>query len=134
MAAQAGEIPGELKRSGQVKLDVNGRGTLIFDPDHANQRWEVANVVVATDQPANAVVVPFVQLAKNTVDISTMSAGNQSGATWNGNKETFAGSWDIGPCDWLAVMFIPPTGQSGAPLSGVIASAVVSGTKYTRRS
>lgn len=130
----ATEVSGQLKKSGQVKLDGNGNGVLIFDPDHANQRWVVDTVVVATNQAATAVVVPFVTLAENTVALGTLSAGNQRGATWNGNKETFTGSWDIGPCDFLAVIFSPPAGASGAPLSGVIASAVVSGTKYSRRS
>jgi hypothetical protein len=127
------EISGQLKKSAQVKLDANGNGVITFDPDHANQRWEVTSVVVSTDQPATATVVPFVTLAENTVALSTMSAGNNRGGTWNGNKETFQGLWHIGPCDFLAIIFSPPTGQSGSPLAGVIASAVVAGTKYARR-
>lgn len=132
MAGQ--EIAGELKKSGQVTLNSSGNGVLTFDPDHANQRWEVTSVVVATNQAATATTVPFVTLAENTTALSTLSAGNNRGGTWNGNKETFQGTWHIGPCDFLAIIFSPPAGQSGAPLSGVIASAVVSGTKYTRRS
>lgn len=127
------EIPGDLHKSGQVKLDANGNGVLIFDPDHANQRWVVTNVVVSTNQSSTATLVPFVTLAENTTQLSTLSAGNQRGATWNGNKETFTGEWKIGPCDFLAVIFGPPAGQSGASLSGVIASAVVTGTKYLKR-
>jgi hypothetical protein len=127
------ELEGDLKKSGQVTLNASGNGVLSFSTDHANQRWEVTSVVVSTNQNANAVVVPFVTLAENTTDISTLSAGNQRGSTWNGDKETFAGLWKLGPMDFLSVFFAPPTGQSGASMSGVIASAVVSGTKYTRR-
>ena len=127
------EIPGDLHKSGQVTLNSTGNGVLIFDPDHANQRWEVDSVVVSTNQSSTATIVPFVTLAQNTTALSTLSAGNQRGATWNGNKETFRGLWKIGPCDFLAVIFSPPAGQSGASMSGVIASAVVTGTKYTRR-
>ena len=127
------EITGELKKSGQVTLDSNGNGILFFDPDHANQRWEINSIVVATNQAATATTVPVVTLALNTTALSTLSAGNQRGATWNGNKETFTGTMHVGPCDFLSVIFAPPTGQSGTPLSGVIASAVVSGTKFTRR-
>lgn len=133
MPAAPSEITGELKASGQVKLDSSGNGVLIFDPDHANQRWEVTGVVVSTNQPSTSTVVPWVTLAKNTTALSTMSAGNNAGQSWQGNQESFSGLWPIGPCDFLAVIFAPPAGQSGAPLSGVIASAVVSGTKYTRR-
>ena len=127
------EITGELKKSGQVTLDSSGNAVLIFDPDHANQRWELDSVVVATNQAATATTVPVVTLAINTTALSTMSAGNQRGATWNGNQETFTGKILLGPCDFLAVIFSPPAGASGTPLSGVIGSAVVSGTKYTRR-
>lgn len=127
------EIAGDLHKSSQVTLNSTGNGVLIFDPDHANQRWEVESVVVSTNQASTATIVPFVTLAQNTTQLSTLSAGNQRGATWNGNKETFTGKWKIGPCDFLAVIFSPPAGQSGASMSGVIASAVVTGTKYTRR-
>lgn len=127
------EITAALKKSGQVTLDSSGNGVLIFDPDHANQRWEVDFVVVSTNQAATATTVPVVTLAMNTTAFGTLSAGNHQGATWNGNQETFAGKWDVGPCDFLSVLFTPPAGASGAPLAGVIGSAVVTGTKYTRR-
>lgn len=122
-----------LKKSGQVTLDANGNGVINFDPDHANQRWEVTKIVVATNQQSTAVLVPQVTLAINTNDLPTLSAGNQRGQSWNGNQETFTGQIDLGPCDYLSIIFAPPTGQSGAPLSGVIASAVITGMKYTRR-
>lgn len=133
MTARDGEIEGLLKKSGQITLDANGNGVLIFDPDHANQRWEITQVVVKTNQNANASVVPFVQLALNTTDVTTMSDGNARGRSWNGNTETFTGTEHVGPCDFFSVIFMAPPGQSGASLSGVIGSAVVTGTKYTRR-
>ena len=127
------EITSDLKKSGQVTLNASGIGVLQFYPDHANQRWEVDTVVVSTNQAATATTVPVASLALNTVDPSTASAGNAQGSTWNGNSETFTGTLKVGECDFLAVIFTPPAGASGAPLSGVIGSAVLTGTKYTRR-
>lgn len=127
------EITSALKKSGQVTLNAQGLGVLTFDPDHANQRWEVDFVVVSTNQSATATTVPVVTLAMNTVTFGTLSAGNQQGATWNGNQETFSGRWDVGPCDFLSVLFSPPAGAAPDGLPGVIGSAVVTGTKYTRR-
>jgi hypothetical protein len=122
-----------LKKSGTVVLDGNGNGVLIFDPDNARQRWEVTSVVVSTNQAAIAGMVPVVTLAVNTVALSTMSPSNQRGASWNGNQDTFSGQIDIGPCDFLSIIFAPPTGSVGTPLAGVLATAIVTGTKYTRR-
>lgn len=130
------ETASQLKKSGQVTLDVNGKGVLTFDPDSANQRWVIGSIVVSTNQSATASVVPFVQLAINTTDISQLSAGNQRGATWDGNQDVFTGPIDLGPCDFVSLLFYPPPGSSPSQVSvlvGVIASAVVSGTKYTRR-
>lgn len=127
------EIQGQLKKSGQVTLDANGNGVITFDPDNARQRWEVRQVVVTTNQASTATTVPVVTLAVNTVAFSTMSPGNQRGATWNGNQMTFTGKEDIGPCDFFTVIFRPPNGASGGSLSGVICTAVVTGDKYTRR-
>lgn len=126
-------IESQLKKSGQVTLNSSGLGTLTFEPDHANQSWEVDSVVVSTNQASTATVIPVVTLALNTVSKATMSAGNQQGATWNGNQMTFRGTLLVGECDFLAVLFSPPAGASGASLSGVIASAVVTGKKITRR-
>lgn len=127
------ELQSQLKKSGQVKLDSTGRGTLLFYPDHANQRWEVDSVVVSTNQAATATTVPVASLALNTVDATTASPGNAQGSTWNGNQETFSGTILVGECDFLAVLFTPPAGTNGSALSGVIGSAVLTGTKYTRR-
>lgn len=122
----------QLKKNGQVTLDSGGNGVLLFDPDNARQRWVVKKVVVATNQASTASVVPIVTMALNTTAFATMSPGNQRGATWSGNQDTWEGEEDVGPCDFFAVIFSPPTGQ-GASLAGVICTAVVTGTKYTRR-
>lgn len=136
MPARPGEVEAELKKSGTVKLDTNGNGVLTFDPDNAWQRWEVISVVNATNQPATATVVPTVTLAVNTVTFATLSQGNQRGATWSGNQDVFRGLVNVGPADFFTVSFSPPAGATGAQiatLAGVIASAVVTGSKYTRR-
>ena len=129
----AGEIACQLKASGTVVLDATGHGTLTFDPDSGSQRWEVTGVVVKTDQAATATTVPVATLALNTNTLSGMSPGNQRGSTWSGNSDSFSGMVPVGPGDWLAVLFSPPPGNAGTTLSGVRASAVVTGTKYTRR-
>lgn len=133
MPARDGEIATLLKRSGTVTLSSVGVGTLTFDPDNSSQRWEVTGVVVATNQAATATTVPVATLAINTNSFATMSQGNQRGSTWSGNSDSFTGLIDVGPCDWLSVLFTPPPGNAGTALSGVIASAVVTGTKYTQR-
>jgi hypothetical protein len=134
MPAWANEIPGDLKKSMQATLDSAGNAVIIFSPDHANQRWEVTAIAVNTNQAATATLVPNAVPALNTTSVSTLSAGNQRGAaTWSGNNDIFRGLIDVGPCDFLSILFYPPKGQSGAALSGVIASAVVTGTKYTKR-
>lgn len=127
------EVQGQLRKTGSVKLDASGNGVLTFDPDSARQRWLVTSVVVTTNQAATTTVVPTATIARNTVALSTMSQGNQHGATWSGNQDEWQGEIEISSGDFLAVLFAPPTGQSGTPLSGVIASAIVTGTKYTRR-
>lgn len=127
------EIPALLKKSGQVTLDANGNGVINFDPDHANQRWEITKIVISTNQASTATLVPQVTLGINTNDLTTLSAGNQRGQTWNGNQDTFTGQIDLGPCDFLSIIFASPAGQAGGALSGVIASAVVTGMKFTRR-
>lgn len=136
MAIRPGEVEAELKKSGTVKLDAAGNGVLTFDPDNAWQRWEVTSVVNATNQAATATVVPTVTLAVNTVTFATLSQGNQRGATWSGNQDVFRGLVHVGPGDFFTVSFSPPAGATGAQIAtlvGVIASAVVTGSKYTRR-
>jgi hypothetical protein len=122
-----------LKKSGTVTLDASGNGVLLFDPDNANQRWEVTSVIVSTNQPVGATVVPLVTLARNTTSLSTMSEGNTEGMTWSGNQDVFSGQMNLGPCDFAAVIFAPPPGLVGTPMAGVLASVVLTGTKYTRR-
>jgi len=127
------EVQTLLKKSGQVKLDSSGNGVLTFDTDSARTRWEVTGVVTTTNQASTASVVPIVTLAINSTAYGTMSPGNQRGGdTWSGNQDSWSGQIDIGPCDFLSVIFRPPTGQ-GASLSGVIASVVVTGRRFTRR-
>lgn len=128
------ETQQQLIKSGQVKLSASGNGTLYFTPDSSRQRWVVTSVVVSTNQNATSTVVPVATVALNSNDLETMSAGNNRGATWSGNQDVGMATIDVGPCDNLSVIFSPPPGTSGTPLSGVIASAVVTGVKYTRRS
>lgn len=128
------EVQSQLKKSGSVTLSSTGNGVITFDPDSGHQRWTVEQVVVTTNQAATATTVPVVTLALNTVSFSTMSPGNQRGATWSGNQDTFTGTpEDVGPCDFFSVIFSPPAGNNGSTLSGVICTAVLTGTKYTRR-
>lgn len=129
----APEIESQLKVSGSVTLNASGNGVLSFSPDHANQRWVVKRVVVGTNQAATAVLIPYATLGLNATSLGTMSPGNNLGATASGNQDVFAGNQDVGPCDFLSVLFYPPPGQAGAGLSGVIATAVLTGTKFTRR-
>jgi hypothetical protein len=134
MPAWTSEIPSDLKKSKQVTLDSGGNGVILFDPDHGNQRWEVTRIVVGTNQNATASVIPYVTPAVNTTSLATLSAGNQRGAaSWSGNNDVFTGLIDVGPCDFLSIIFSPPKGQSGAVLAGVIGFAIVTGTKYTKR-
>lgn len=127
------ETESQLKKSGNVTLNSSGNGTIYFDTDSARQRWVVSTVVVKTNQAFNAGTVPTVTLALNSNDVNTMSDGNGRGSSWSGNQETWTGEIDVGPGDFLSVIFGPPTGQSGTSLSGVICSAVVMGIKYNRR-
>lgn len=127
------EVQSLLRKSGQVTLDAAGNGVLTFDPDNASQRWAVDSVVVTTDQDATATVVPVATIALNTVALDTMSPGNQRGSSWSGNQDTFSGTVNVGPCDFLTVVFAPAPGQDGTQLAGVIATAVITGAKFTRR-
>ena len=128
------EIASQLRKSGSVTLDSNGKGYVSFSTDSANQRWVVDTVIVNTNQSATATLVPYATGALNTTDISQMSPGNQLGTTYDGNNDSFgAPSFDLHPVDFYSVLWYPPPGQSGAALAGVIATAVILGTKYTRR-
>lgn len=127
------ETEAQLHKSGQVTLNSAGKGYISFDPDNARQRWVVEQVVVTTNQVALSTTVPVATIALNSTDITTMSPGNQGSATWNGNQDTWQGEQDVGPCDFFSVLFSPPPGSSAGALAGVICTAVISGTKYTRR-
>lgn len=139
MSTTVVEIDAPLKKSGSVTLDANGNGVITFDPDNAWQRWVVTTIIVSTNQNATATVVPTATAALNTVSPGTMSQGNvRGGMSWSGNNDTLYGeSIDVGPADFLSVVFQPPAGSTPAQVAtlvGVIANAVVTGTKYTRRS
>lgn len=130
------EIEGRLVKSGSVKLDSTGNGVITLDPENARQRWEVASVVVSTNQSATATVVPVATVAKNTSIASQLSQGNNGGQSWSGNQDVFAGKWEISAADYLSVIFSPPPGATGgqiAALSGVICYATITGAKFTRR-
>lgn len=127
------ETEGLLYKSGQVTLDSSGNGVITLDPASARERWEVTSVVVKTNQAATATVVPVATVAKNTSVVSQLSQGNNHGQSWSGNQDIFTGQIDISPADYLSVLFTPPPGASGSPLSGVIAYATVTGKRYTRR-
>jgi hypothetical protein len=127
------ESQSQLKKSGTVVLNSAGQGTIYFDPDSARQRWVVSNIVVTTNQAFNAGTVPTVNVALNAVDVTTMSDGNRKGATWSGNQDTWSGAIDVGPCDFLSILFGPPVGQAGTSLVGVICKAAITGVKYNRR-
>lgn len=130
------ETEQQLKRSGNVVLDSSGLGVLHFTPASARTRWVITSVSVKTDQPANAAVVPVARLALNTDTYSTLSDGNDMGASWSGNQDVFGGEWDIGPCDYMTVLFYPPPGSTPVQVSvlaGVNAKAVVTGSSFVRR-
>lgn len=127
------ESQAQLKKSGSVRLNSLGQGAIYFDPDTARQRWVVTTVIVTTNQAFSAGTVPTVNLALNSNDVTTMSDGNQRGATWSGNQDTWSGEIDVGPADYLSVIFSPAEGQSGTSLNGVLCNAVVTGVKYNRR-
>lgn len=131
------ETPSQLRKSGQVTLNSIGIGVLTFETDSSNQRWVITQIVINTNQPATAVVVPQCTLALNTTDITQLSQGNTRGTSWSGNNDTFGASIDVGPMDYAALLFFPPPGLTAtqtAPLAGVIAGATITGVKYTRRS
>lgn len=130
------EVASQLRVSGSAVLNSAGIGTVSFSPDNANQRWVINSVVVSTNQAVAAQTVPQCTLALNTTDYTQLSQGNARGTSWSGNNDTFNGAVDVGPCDFVSLLFYPPPGSSSgqiAALAGVTAYAVVTGTKYTRR-
>jgi hypothetical protein len=130
------ETASQLRQSGQVKLNSAGVGVLSFNTDSANQRWVINYVTINTNQAATATVVPQCTLALNTTDNTQLSQANSRGTSWSGNNDTFNAQVDVGPCDFVSLMFFPPPGSTSAQiamLAGVIAGATISGTKYTRR-
>jgi hypothetical protein len=119
---QVFEVSGKLKRSGQVTLDASGNGTIQFVPYNARQRWEVDQIVVSTNQSATSTPVPVASAYVN----ATTSAGNLEGSTSSGNQDTMLGLVAVGPVDNLNITW---TGG----ISGSVATAIITGTFYTRR-
>lgn len=129
------ETTSQLAKTAQVTLNAAGVGVIEFDTDSANQRWEVTNVVVSTNQSATATTIPVVNLGLNANYLGAIALSNQRGATWSGNQDQWSGGTiHVGHTDSFAVSFTPPPGTSGTPLAGVVGQATVTGTKYTRRS
>jgi hypothetical protein len=129
------EVSGHFRFYQTVTLDANGLGTIYFQPQSANQRWVMKNVIVSTNQPSAATVVPYATLAINTDQLATMSQGNAKGTSWGANNDQFTGAMDVGGADYLTVLFYPPPGASAgqiAMLSGITATAIALGTRYTR--
>lgn len=134
MTSPSGEVETYLKKSGQVTLNATGYGVLTFETENANTRWVIQEVVVSTNQASTATTIPVATIALNTTAAGTMSPGNHRGASWSGNQDTFRGNWDVGPCDFASILFGPAEGEDGTVLSGVIASAILLGKRYLRRS
>ena len=132
------ETSSQLALSSSVVLSALGQGVIEFDPDNANQRWEITGVVVSTNQAATATTIPVATNALNAPFASMVNQSNTRGATWSANQDQWSGGTiDVSPADSFCVVFTPPAGLSGtalAPLAGVIAYASITGTKYTRRS
>jgi hypothetical protein len=126
------ETATQLKTSGVCTLGASGLGVISVSPTSANMRWVLDSVIVTNSQPGAANPVPWATLALNTTVFSQMSQGNQRGTTISSNSCTFSGSIDVGPCDFLSVLFYPAPGTSGAGFSGVTCAAVFTGTRYTR--
>jgi hypothetical protein len=121
MPARDGELVALLKKVGSVVLDGSGNGTLYFDPDNANQRWEITGTVISTNQ---GLTTPY-PLATGYIGPET-SPGNAVWASASGNQDVISGCADVGNADSYAVVW-----TGGVP--GSTAFAQVSGTKYTRR-
>jgi hypothetical protein len=121
--AQVSEVSGQLRKAGSVVLDASGYGEILFDPENARQRWEVTAVVLSTSQPPAVTPIPQVSVYVN----HPSSPGNSQGSSWAGTKDTLKGLSNVGPCDFLAVVF-----SGGIP--GSVAFANIAGTKYTRTS
>lgn len=128
------EISAQLAKSGSVTLAADGTGVITLDPDNANQRWEVTNIDVSTNQAGTATTIPVVTIALDTVTVATLASYNQRGSSWSGNQDQWSGGViDVGPCNYLSICFGPVPGTSGAALAGVVAKARITGTKFTRR-
>jgi hypothetical protein len=116
------EVEGYLNKAGTVTLDGSGNGTLDFDVDHAWQRWEIAQIVVSTNQPSNQAPYPTAEVFAGPI-----APVYSQGATWTGNQDTFSGKVDLDAGTELHVVW-----TGGLP--GSIATARIHGKKYSRTS
>lgn len=123
LAQAPNEVAGNLKKAGSVKLDSSGRGVVSFITDNSWQRWEVDAIAVKTNQGATQVPVPVAEAFVN----DPSSAGNSEGGTSSGSQDTMSGRINLSGPDTLNIVW---TGG----ISGTIATAIVTGTKYTKRS
>jgi len=114
------EVEGELAIAGKIILDVNGNGTIDYDVSGAWERWVITRVRVKTSQLATDAPYPTCE-----VFCGPVSDAYSQGATWTGNSDTFDGEVRMDSGLELHVVF-----TGGIP--GTIASAILSGRKYTQ--
>jgi len=91
---------GEVRRRKSVVLDASGNGTVTFDVWSANHKWEIHDVVMATDQAQTTTPYPTV-----TIYLGGQQIGVSEGASWTGNQDIFRGKVTMEPCLDLTVTF-----------------------------
>lgn len=107
---------GAVHRSGTCTLDATGSGTIIFEVQHANQRWKIYSVVISTNQAQTT--APYPQATVYAGGIA--QPGLSQGASWLGNQVTLTGEVMMDPGIDLTVGF-----SGGVP--GTVATAVIDG-------
>jgi hypothetical protein len=140
------EITGQLRLSGQAAVN-SGVAVIRFDPGSGRERWEVRSVVASTNQAASATSIPKVAVMLGASQFVPVSQAGNRGHSWDGNMVTLACNVNVGPADWLGIVFTSPdpyetTGvyldmytdaYPGTLADGTICYAVITGTRYTRR-
>lgn len=116
----AEEVEAYLNKSGNVKLDGNGNGTVDLDVDNAWQRWEIDQIVVSTNQGSTQTPYPTAEVFAGPI-----APVYSQGATWTGNQDTFRGRVDLDSGSELHVVW-----SGGIP--GTVGTVRVHGKKYTR--
>lgn len=115
------EIEGYLDVSASVVLDSSGSGTVDFDVDNSWQRWVVDSVRVKTNQGDFQTPYPSAEVFSGAAIADRFSQGK----SWTGNNDVFRGRVDL---DSGSEMHVVWTGG----ISGTIATARVTGKRYTR--